>query len=186
MPQCTATSKRSGERCKRAAVKGYSVCYMHGVGGGAPKGSKNAKSHGGYESLIFNTLTDAEKNAWDTVPTDVTASIDHEIKLVSFREYRLMAKIAEITGNDMVKVQETYAVGVDRNAETDLTTTVSESALPMILKIEEALTRIQSQKSRLIDLKYKLCQDEGGNELDKLVAAIDASRQRIESQVEDG
>jgi hypothetical protein len=28
--QCTAKSKRSGERCKRAPVRGLSVCSMHG------------------------------------------------------------------------------------------------------------------------------------------------------------
>ena len=28
--QCTAKSKRSGERCRRAAIRGGSVCMMHG------------------------------------------------------------------------------------------------------------------------------------------------------------
>lgn len=30
--RCTATSKRSGDRCRNPAVKGYSVCRMHGAG----------------------------------------------------------------------------------------------------------------------------------------------------------
>ena len=29
-PQCTARSKRSGERCKRRPVRGLTVCVMHG------------------------------------------------------------------------------------------------------------------------------------------------------------
>lgn len=29
-PQCTATSKRSGERCKAAAMRGQRVCKLHG------------------------------------------------------------------------------------------------------------------------------------------------------------
>lgn len=29
-PQCTATSKRSGERCRNAAIKGKDVCRLHG------------------------------------------------------------------------------------------------------------------------------------------------------------
>lgn len=33
--QCTAKSKRSGQRCRRAAIAGGSVCRMHG--GGAPR-----------------------------------------------------------------------------------------------------------------------------------------------------
>ena len=30
MAQCTATSKRSGVRCERQAMRGQAVCYMHG------------------------------------------------------------------------------------------------------------------------------------------------------------
>lgn len=30
MAQCTAKSKRSGERCKRHATPGHNVCYIHG------------------------------------------------------------------------------------------------------------------------------------------------------------
>lgn len=36
MTQCTAKSKRSGERCKRAAAPGRKVCYVHG--GKTPRG----------------------------------------------------------------------------------------------------------------------------------------------------
>ena len=32
--RCTAKSKRSGKRCCGFAVNGYSVCRMHGSGGG--------------------------------------------------------------------------------------------------------------------------------------------------------
>ena len=32
MTQCTAKSKRTGEQCKAQAVRGYSVCRMHGAG----------------------------------------------------------------------------------------------------------------------------------------------------------
>lgn len=37
--QCTATSKQSGERCKRLPIPGGTVCVMHG---GATSASKNA------------------------------------------------------------------------------------------------------------------------------------------------
>jgi len=33
-PRCRATSKRTGERCKGPAVKGWRVCRFHGAGGG--------------------------------------------------------------------------------------------------------------------------------------------------------
>ncbi|MEW2918035.1 HGGxSTG domain-containing protein [Ruegeria sp. ANG10] len=46
-PRCTATSKRSGLPCKNPAVKGWSVCRMHGARGGHSSGKANpAYKHG--------------------------------------------------------------------------------------------------------------------------------------------
>lgn len=39
--RCTATSKRSGEQCKRHPVAGATVCTMHG--GGAPQARRAAE-----------------------------------------------------------------------------------------------------------------------------------------------
>jgi hypothetical protein len=46
--RCRARSKRSGKPCQAPAVKGWAVCRMHGAGGGAPLGNKNALKHGRY------------------------------------------------------------------------------------------------------------------------------------------
>lgn len=37
-PRCTARSKRSGFLCKNPAVRGWTVCRMHGAGGGVKCG----------------------------------------------------------------------------------------------------------------------------------------------------
>ncbi|WP_353428896.1 hypothetical protein [Paracoccus denitrificans] len=37
-PRCTAMSKRSGVRCCNPAVKGWTVCRMHGARSGAKPG----------------------------------------------------------------------------------------------------------------------------------------------------
>ena len=48
-PRCTATSKRTRQRCKAPAVRGWNVCRFHGAGGGAPEGEANgAWKHGRY------------------------------------------------------------------------------------------------------------------------------------------
>jgi len=52
--RCTARSKHTGERCRRGAVPGYSVCRYHGAGGGAPKGNLNGLVHGAYARRILN------------------------------------------------------------------------------------------------------------------------------------
>lgn len=48
-PRCTATSKRTHQRCKAPAMRGWKVCRFHGARGGAPKGNANgAWKHGCY------------------------------------------------------------------------------------------------------------------------------------------
>ena len=47
-PRCTAHSRRTGLPCGSPAVSGWSVCRMHGAGGGAPSGKRNGRyRHGG-------------------------------------------------------------------------------------------------------------------------------------------
>lgn len=47
-PRCTAKSKRSGLPCRNPAVRGWTVCRMHGARGGARCGPDNpAYRHGG-------------------------------------------------------------------------------------------------------------------------------------------
>ena len=48
-PRCTASSKRTGQRCRAPAVKGWTVCRFHGAGGGGPKGKRN----GMYKHGLF-------------------------------------------------------------------------------------------------------------------------------------
>jgi uncharacterized protein YjcR len=46
--RCRAKSKRSGLQCRAPAVRGHSVCRMHGASGGAPRGNRNALKHGEF------------------------------------------------------------------------------------------------------------------------------------------
>lgn len=47
-PRCTAHSKRTGLPCCNPAVRGWTVCRMHGARGGAGPGKLNpAYRHGG-------------------------------------------------------------------------------------------------------------------------------------------
>ena len=41
MTQCSATAKSTGEQCERAAIKGGTVCYVHG--GNAPQTKAKAQ-----------------------------------------------------------------------------------------------------------------------------------------------
>src|ERR1700687_6184603 len=51
-PGGTAKSKRTVQRCKAPAVRGWNVCRFHGARGGAPKGKANgAWKHGHYSEV---------------------------------------------------------------------------------------------------------------------------------------
>ena len=50
--RCTAKSKRTSERCKAPAVRGWKVCRFHGARGGAPEGKANGAWKNGHYSGI--------------------------------------------------------------------------------------------------------------------------------------
>jgi hypothetical protein len=56
-PRCSATSKRTRERCKAPAVRGWTVCRFHGARGGAPKG----KANGSYKHGLYTQEAIAER-----------------------------------------------------------------------------------------------------------------------------
>ncbi len=70
-PRCTATSKRTRERCRAPAVKGWSVCRFHGAGGGAPKGKRN----GNYKHGLYTKEAIAERRAMTGLMRQVRESL---------------------------------------------------------------------------------------------------------------
>lgn len=52
-PRRTAKSKRSGQPCKNPAVRGWSVCRMHGARGGHGPGKANPAYKHGMRSRDF-------------------------------------------------------------------------------------------------------------------------------------
>ena len=89
--RCIAKAKRSGERCKNPAVKGYTVCRVHGANlknpGGAPKKNLHALVHGCFvdrflkpgEEEMFNRFMDGLKN---DIP-DMNESSDYAIAVTA-------------------------------------------------------------------------------------------------------
>jgi hypothetical protein len=71
-PRCSATSKRTKQRCGAPAERGKSVCRFHGARGGAPKGKANgAYRHGLFtkeamnERRLLKELLSASRRAVD-------------------------------------------------------------------------------------------------------------------------
>ena len=64
-PRCSATSKRTRERCKAPAMNGWTVCRFHGARGGAPKG----KANGSYKNGL-NTQEAVAEPAHSRISSD--------------------------------------------------------------------------------------------------------------------
>ena len=61
-PRCTAKSKRTGNPCRGPAVRGWTVCRMHGARGGARPGPANSNwRHGGRtgEAVALRKMVNA-------------------------------------------------------------------------------------------------------------------------------
>lgn len=57
--RCKARSKRTGLPCKSPAKTGWTVCRMHGAGGGAPEGRRNGNyRHGGSTKAMLAALAE--------------------------------------------------------------------------------------------------------------------------------
>jgi hypothetical protein len=74
--RCTATSKQSGERCKRRPHPGSNVCVIHGAG--APQTKRTARER--LEALVdpaVNTLRKVLQHGLDTgnTPSAVRAAL---------------------------------------------------------------------------------------------------------------
>lgn len=192
--RCTGTSKQTGERCGNYRVKGYDVCYYHGANpknrGGAPKGNKNRVTTGEHETIHFDTLDSDEMRLWDQITTELKAQLDEEIRLITIRERRMLQRIARLREADMTVVEELeqtegeelrpvdedYGTGVVVvNKKT--TTAKRRASLGQIQAIEEALTRVQAQKARLLELKHRV---DGGDDdehpdLDAYIEALEGA-----------
>jgi len=151
--RCKARSKQTGEQCKRWVKAGYDVCHFHGAGGGAPPGNKNAVTTGEYETIWMDALEPDERVLFHAVDTDVLRQIDEEIRLITIRERRMLQRIERLrAAGDFTVVR--HSVGVEKGKKTNLQE--AEGTLGQIQAIEEALTRVQEKKAKLLELKHKI------------------------------
>lgn len=79
-PRCTAKSKRTGDPCQAPAVRGWSVCRMHGAGGGAKAGTTHPNwKHGARSSeavtlrKVVNALGSESRKLADTIESPTSA-----------------------------------------------------------------------------------------------------------------
>lgn len=92
---------RKGTPCQKAGLKN-GRCRLHGGSSTGPKdrekksqqmkGNKNALKTGEYETITYDTLSEAEKELYELIPEDVEKQAKGRYKLVEIRTHRLMTR----------------------------------------------------------------------------------------------
>lgn len=155
---------RAGTPCKNRAMPN-GRCRMHGGKSTGPKdkekksrdmkNNKNSVTTHERESIVFDFLDEDEKELLKQIDLDKLKQIDNEIKLVDIRLRRMMKRI-QLLGEDDMSVS-LHIVGTEGKRPNESLESVD--SLSKIQNIENAITRVQGQKLRLIESKHKLEMD---------------------------
>lgn len=151
-------------------------------GSGGPPGNKKAVITGEYETIWMDALEEDEQELIEQVDTDPVQQADEAIKLLTIRERRMLQRIGKLMNgltekqrrvlNELKAIKDVVTVhdeksGVTRSVpvtRTDMVESQIEEteyrAIDDILKIEDALTRVQAQKLKAVELKNRLIDDE--------------------------
>lgn len=159
--------------------------------GGAPKRNENALKHGHYVTIWDDTLEALERSLFFEVDTDPMGQLNNEIRMLDIRIRRMMQlrqKLLEGWDSESTQTKsEAYRMKKhgempEFDAEGKLTMvpvvepvmmeterkTKKHPVFERLLALEDALTRVQDKKAKLIDLKNKLSQRELSDEESKL------------------
>ena len=181
MAQCTATSKRTGERCKRMCAPGKTVCKWHGGNSkGAPKGNKNALKHGAYESISLETMFPEEIEYAKSVSLDPLTTLQEQLRFLRVKEARLarrMKKALEAEMNagkddgtgkkngQMVVITATQTQAENYAGEKSKSvTTTSETHTMQYLRLEQAHSIVLDQIRRVLEAMAKIESMTGQND----------------------
>lgn len=162
--------------------------------GGAPPRNGNAIKTGEYQTIWTDYLTEEERAFYDGIDTDKDAQTNITLRNLTYRENLMLKRIFELQDgvdnietsivkercNQMVPVQvcdeatgeiQTKSTTVSKMRVKEITEK-KKSVLGEILRIEEALTRVQEKKAKLLSLKHKIELDHERMELEKIKIGI--------------
>jgi uncharacterized protein YjcR len=151
-------------------------------GAGGPFGNKKAVTTGEHETIWLDALTETEQQLIDQVDTDPIIQANESLYLLTIRERRMMHRIkslmdglSETERSVLYEMKAIREVAEIHDEKTGITKKIPHSRNEMIeskieekgfrklddiLKLEEAMTRIQDKKIRAIELKNRLTDDE--------------------------
>lgn len=200
---CNAKAKSTGKTCMNIAMKN-GKCRVHGGAATGPKDTTktrmNALKTGEYQSIWYDTLEDEEQELLSQVPQDAKELLDEQIRFLAIRERRMMKRIKDVLDgvedNSIITnyrrhivrddhEQPVYAENESGHMEkqyqmvAESYQTQTPDKLSRIQNIEEALTRITAQKTKLIEMKITIDEgnvNESNGSLDRLNGILEKAR----------
>ncbi len=124
---------------------------------GAPPRNKNAEKDGAYSTVFFDALTDEEKDLIEQTPLGSKAALEHEMKILKFRENKILLKIKEYEDQpeDSLYVSSVLDMrepkGGQDGAKQTMGMYTKDSAFNRVLKLQEALYKIQGRIAKITD-----------------------------------
>lgn len=91
-PEILPKKKRGGQPGNQNSKGKRNAAGSHD---GAPPGNKNAEKDGAYSTVFFDMLSAEELKITESVPLGGREALEHEMKILKFREHKILAKIAE-------------------------------------------------------------------------------------------
>jgi uncharacterized protein YjcR len=129
---------------------------------GAPSGNRNAEKDGAYSTVFFDALTDEEREVFDQAPLGSREALEHEMKILKFRENKILCKIKEYEDApedrlyltsvlDMREPGKTTGGGKEDGAKQQMGMYTKDSAFARALKLQEALYKVQGRIAKIAD-----------------------------------
>lgn len=160
-----ATNKKlqPSETAKPSKKMGPPKGNRNAVYGGAPKGNRNGLSTGEHVKITYDMLTDSEKAIFPQVEravnnADYAGQTSTNLALLIIREQRMLRMINDLRNrsergmiiDESVSGSNTAGTGCGAMRSTHQSATV-RPVEDRILHIEDALTRVQQAKQKILD-----------------------------------
>lgn len=193
-PICGARTHGNGEPCRRPAGwgtdhPGRGRCKLHGGASHGPKdptklrGNRNGEKTGEHSAIWYDQLSDEEKALFHCLELDVLPQVDEELRLITIRERRMLERINSFKDKTFTTVEKIEKTGGEDGPTTE---EKQHAVLGQVQAIEEALTRVQEKKTKLLELKAKIQEAQGpdDNNYESLIEIIKESTRVVGALVE--
>lgn len=147
---------------------------------GAPPGNTNAEKDGAYSAVLFDRLSDEEKELLEKTTLEVRAALEHEMKILKFRENRILSKIEDYEQADEGAMY--LSAMTEIHGKNSTTMRFSDSAFKRIQSLQEALYKVQGRIAKITDSLRALDESEKRFELEQ--QRLDILRMRASGSVE--